>query len=242
MVITSKDNEKIKYLKKLKNNKFMNEEKKFIIEGDHLTKEAFKAGILLETYSVFDTDFNVPNTFVSKGVIKSLSTLNTPSNIIGVCKFIDSKIDMNNNILILDGVQDPGNLGTIIRSSSAFNFNTIVVSKDTVSKYNDKVIRATQGMMFKTNIIEEDLKTFIPYLKEHNYTVYGTNVNNGIDVRYINKNAKIAVIMGNEGQGVSNEVLEEVKDNIYIDLKKDVESLNVAVAASIIMYEINKGE
>ena len=242
MVITSKDNEKIKYLKKLKNNKFMNEEKKFIIEGDHLTKEAFKAGILLETYSVFDTDFNVPNTLVSKSVIKSLSSLNTPSNIIGVCKFIDSKLDMNNNILILDGVQDPGNLGTIIRSSAAFNFNTIVVSKDTVSKYNDKVIRATQGMMIKSNIIEEDLKTFIPYLKGHNYTVYGTNVNNGIDVRNINKNAKIAVIMGNEGQGVSEEVSEEVKDNIYIDLKKDVESLNVAVAASIIMYEINKGE
>ena len=97
-------------------------------------------------------------------------------------------------------------------------------------------------MMFKSNIIEEDLKTFIPYLKGHNYTVYGTNVNNGIDVRNINKNAKIAVIMGNEGQGVSEEVSEEVKDNIYIDLKKDVESLNVAVAASIIMYEINKGE
>ena len=101
MVITSKDNEKIKYLKKLKNNKFMNEEKKFIIEGDHLTKEAFKTGILLETYSIFDTCFNVPNTLVSKGVIKSLSTLNTPSNIIGVCKFIDSKIDMNNKIIYL---------------------------------------------------------------------------------------------------------------------------------------------
>lgn len=242
MIIESKDNKKIKYINKLKNNKFMNEEKKFLVEGEHLVKEASDAGILLETYSVCDVNYGVLNNMVTESVMKHISNLPSISNVIGICKFIEDNDNIGNKIIILDNVQDPGNLGTIIRSSKAFGIGTIVLSKTSVNKYNEKVIRATQGMLFKTNVIVKDLVSFIPTLLEEGYMVYGTNVINGTDIRNIENKNKIAVIMGNEGAGISNEVNELLNENIYINIDKTCESLNVAVAASIIMYELSKGE
>lgn len=241
-MIESKDNNKIKYLRKLQNNKYMMQEKKFIVEGKHLVSEAYKSGVLIETYSLSDINYGVTNYIVSNDVYNSISTLPSKSDVIGLCKFIDENKKLGNKILILDNVQDPGNLGTIIRSSKAFNFDTIVLSNTSVKKYNEKVIRATQGMLFKTNVIVRDLISFIPDLKSSNYTIYGTNVINGINVNSIDKSSKLAVILGNEGTGISNEVSNLVDKNIYIDINSECESLNVAVAASIIMYEINKGE
>lgn len=242
MVIESKENKKIKYLNKLRNNKYMNEEKKFIVEGKHLVEEAKKTGILIETYSTNEINYDVTNNVVSSNVMQYISTLPSTPDVIGICKFIPEKKVLGNKIIILDGVRDPGNLGTIIRSAMAFNIDTIVLSKDSVNKYNEKVIRATQGMLFKVNVIERDLLRFIPSLINDGYNVYGTDVLNGKDITSINKTGKIAIVMGNEGTGVSKEVRSLLKENIYININKDCESLNVSVAASIIMYEISKGE
>ena len=240
MLIESKENKKIKYINKLRNIKYMNEEEKFIIEGEHLISEAKSSNLLLETFSISNCDYDVPNNLVSKDMMNYISTLKSPSNILGICKFKKETNELGDKIIILDNIQDPGNLGTIIRSAKAFNIDTIILSNNSVNKYNEKVIRATQGMIFKINVLSKNLKTFIPYLKENNYTVYKTDVEEGRDVTNINNTEKLAVIMGNEGTGVSSEVKELVDKNIHIKINKACESLNVSVAASIIMYELNK--
>jgi TrmH family RNA methyltransferase len=103
-------------------------------------------------------------------------------------KYIEDSKNLGDKIVILDNVQDPGNIGTIIRTAVAFNYDTIVLSSNSVNKYNEKVIRASQGMLFKINIIEKDLIKFIPELKAQGYDVYGTNVVNGINIKEVNKN------------------------------------------------------
>lgn len=238
-MIESKDNKKIKYLNKLRNNKFMYEEKKFVIEGEHLVKEAYNAGVLLETFSNNEVNYGVPNNLVSLSIMNYISNLSSKTNVIGICKFIKEDVSLSNKVIILDNVQDPGNLGTIIRSAKAFNINTIVLSLNCVNKYNEKVIRAAQGMLFKVNVVTKDLKYFIPYLNKIGYEIYGTDVTNGVDVKNIDKKDKIAVVMGNEGQGIEHEIKKLINKNIYIRIADDCESLNVAVAASIIMYELN---
>lgn len=241
-MIESKENKKIKYIRHLRENKFMKEEKKFVVEGDHLVKEAKLSGVLLETYSTYERDYGVLNNVVSKNVMDYISTLPSSTDVIGVCKFIDNKEELGKRIIILDNVQDPGNIGTIIRSAKAFNVDTVVLGKGTVKKYNEKVIRASQGMLFKVNIIEEDLKTFIPHLKNDGYLVYGTDVIGGNDVKKVNLESNVAIVLGNEGNGVSQDLKELVNDNLYIKINDDCESLNVAVAASILMYEMAKGD
>lgn len=240
-MIESKDNKKIKYINKLRNNKFMNEEKKFIVEGEHLVSEASNAGVLLETFSTYNVNYGVANNEVTESVMNYISILPSKPDVIGICKFVLDKDKIGNKVIILDGVQDPGNLGTIIRSAKAFNIDTIVLSETCVNKYNEKVVRAAQGMLFKVNVIKRDLLEFIPELINDGYFVYGTNVINGKDVSEIESKNKIAVVMGNEGTGITDNVKELLKENVYIKMDDACESLNVAVATSIIMYELSKG-
>lgn len=241
-MIESKDNKKIKYINKLRNNKFMNVEKKFIVEGEHLVREASVAGVLLETFSTYDVNYGVTNNEVTDSVMNYISTLPSRPDVIGICKFALDKDMLGDKIMILDNVQDPGNLGTIIRSAKAFNIDTIVLSETCVNKYNEKVIRAAQGMLFKVNVIKRNLLKFIPQLINDGYLVYGTDVVNGKSVTDIESKNKIAVVMGNEGTGITESVKDLLKENVYIKMNEACESLNVAVAASIIMYEISKGE
>jgi len=237
-MITSVDNKKIKEIIKLKNKKYRKESGLFIIEGEHLVEEAYKHNLLLSVYSLYET--NYPNSeIVSELVMKKISNLDSIPNIIGVCKFKEES-ELGNKILILDGIQDPGNLGTIIRSAVAFSIDTVVLSNDTVDLYNSKVLRATQGMIFNINIISRDLFDFILKLKENNYKIYSTNVVNGIELKNIEFEEKCAIIMGSEGNGVKKEIQDMSDENIYINMNSLCESLNVGVAASIILYELNK--
>lgn len=241
MLITSVDNKKVKNIKKLNKKKYRDEFSEFMIEGEHLVLEAYKNGILKELILEEGTDFNlnVNTTYVTSNVLNYISELSNPPKIIGICTKLQEK-EIGNKILILDGVQDPGNLGTIIRSCVAFNIDTIVLSEDTVDLYNSKVLRATQGMIFNINIIERDLFSFIPTLKEKEYRIYGTKVNGGKSLKNVEKTAKFAIIMGNEGNGVKPEILDMCSDYIYIDMNESCESLNVGVATSIILYELDK--
>lgn len=238
MIITSVNNEKIKYLKKLKNAKFQQEEGLFLVEGDHLVNEAKEAGVLNFTVSLKDANYGVKNIVVTPNVMKSISSLSSLPTTIGVCKYLKENESLGNKVIILDGIQDPGNLGTIIRSSCAFGFTSVILSPNCVKKYNDKVIRSTQGMIFKTNVVTRNLNELIPNLINNGYDVYGTDVISGIDVKNVIKKEKIAVIMGSEGNGISCEVKSLISKNIYISIDDACESLNVAVAASIIMHEL----
>lgn len=241
MLYSSIENKKIKNIKKLYTKKYRDEYNEFLIEGEHLILEAYKKGILKELILEEGTDFklDIETSYVTSSVLKYISELSNPSKIMGICNKIKEK-EIGNKIVILDGVQDPGNLGTIIRSSVAFNIDTIILSNTCVDLYNSKVLRATQGMIFNINIIERDLEDIIPELKLKNYKVYGTKVNGGKSLKDIEKTDKFAIIMGNEGNGVKPEILDMCSDYIYIDMNKSCESLNVGVATSIILYELDK--
>ena len=239
MIIESLDNNRIKNIRKLNEKKYRDEEKLFIVEGEHLVLEAYKTGYLKEVVLCErDIDLDIEKIYVSKNVMNSLSSLPSKVDIIGICKIVDNELDLSSNILILDNIQDPGNLGAIIRSAVAFNLKNIILSNDSVDLYNTKVLRSSQGMNFHLNIVREELTSIIPKLKDNNYIIYGTNVIEGIDVKSVSRDKKYAIIMGNEGNGISKKVNELVDKNIYININKNCESLNVAVSASIILYEL----
>lgn len=241
MIYTSTDNKKIKELKKLNIKKYRDQSNSFLVEGEHLVLEAYKKGLLEELFLEENTklDLDVKTSYLSRNVIKFISELDNPSNIIGLCKKVEEK-EIGNKVLVLDDIQDPGNFGTIIRSAVAFNINTIVVSNNTVDIYNSKVIRASQGMLFNINIIRRDLNVFVPELKKEGYQIYATKVNGGKSLKTIEKMEKFAIIMGNEGAGVSDNLMNLADEYLYIDMNSNCESLNVAVATSIILYELDK--
>ena len=243
MLITSLDNKKIKLYASLNETKNRNINKLFLVMGEHLVREAININnlvdiLVLDGYQL-DFDVNMEITYVTESIMKKISKMPSIPKVIGVCKIIDNKELIGNRILLLDNIQDPGNLGTIIRSSVAFNIDTIVLSNDTVDLYNDKVIRSTQGLLFHTNIIRRDLIEVIKKLKKDNYDILGTNVHNGINLSEV-KSCKFALLMGNEGQGLKEELQNLCDKNIYIPMNSNCESLNVAVATSIILYELNK--
>lgn len=241
MLYTSINNKKIKDLKKLYTKKYRDKLNEFIIEGEHLVIEAYKNGYLKYVILENDTniDLEIEKIYVTNNVLKYISELPSPPKILGICSKLEEK-KIGNKVLILDGIQDPGNLGTIIRSCVAFNIDTIVLSKDTVDLYNLKVLRATQGMIFNINIIIKDIEPILSKLKDENYKIYGTKVNGGKDLKNVEKCEKFAIIMGNEGNGVKDSILNMCDEYVYIDMNANCESLNVAVATSIILYELDK--
>lgn len=239
MIITSLTNQEIKYLDKLKQRKYREKEKKFLVEGEHLVEEARKKNVLEKIIVLEDTkfDFDICKIEVTKEIMKKLSSLDTPPNIIGLCKMMKEQV-LGNKILALDTIQDPGNLGTIIRSAVAFNIDTVILSENTVDLYNPKVIRSTQGMIFHINIIRGDLQEKLLELKEKDIPIYTTNVKEGENIKSVKKLNKFALIMGNEGNGVRSEIASLADKKIYISMNPVVESLNVAVATSILLYEL----
>ncbi len=244
MLITSLDNDKIKKYARLKDKKYRDEENQFIVEGMHLVLEAYKQGLIDEL--ILEQDevslLNCPKVYVTKEIIKKITTLETPANILAVCHKKEVLSEYGNRLLLLDKIQDPGNLGTIIRSAKAFNIDTIILGDETVDIYNPKVVRATQGTMFHLNIVSRNLKELLPELKNQEIPIYGTRVEFGDDISCLkNKDKnKYALIMGNEGNGVSKDILELCDKYIYIDMNHTVESLNVAIATSILLYELNR--
>lgn len=244
MLITSLDNEKVKKLIKLKEKKYRDLYNEFIVEGEHLVVEAYRSGLLEEIFIEQDevTLLNVDITYVTKEILAKVSTLETPTYIIGLCKKREENNDLGNRLLLLDRVQDPGNLGTIIRSSKAFGIDTVVLGDGCVDLYNDKVIRSTQGIGFHMNIVNRNLNDLIVELKEQEIPVLGTKVEFGEDIRTLETRDKerFALIMGNEGRGVDSDILKLCDKYIYIELDSDVESLNVAIASSILLYELSR--
>ena len=244
MLITSLDNDKIKKCLKLKDKKYRDLYSEFLVEGEHLVIEAYRSGLLEEILIKEDevTMLDAPITYISEDIIKSLSTLEAPSHIFGLCKKKEGNKDLGKRILMLDRVQDPGNIGTIIRSSKAFGIDTLVLGEGCCDLYNEKVIRSTQGNGFHMNIINGNLIEMIKDLKAKEVPILGTKVEYGEDIRNLTGRDKecFCLVMGNEGRGVSNEILDLCDKFIYIEMDNQVESLNVGVATSILLYELFK--
>lgn len=241
MLITSKDNNRIKEIRKLLTKKYSLEKGLFVIEGENLIEEAIKNHMLKELYVLEGTacnyDFNYD--YVTEDVMKSISDLKSTPRLLGVSK-IHNTSEIGNKIVILDNIQDPGNAGTIIRSSVAFDADTVIFSKDSVSPYNEKVLRSTGGMIYNTNIIIGDLEELIDKIKEKNIKVVGTSLKKSKSLEELEKMKEFAIIFGNEGNGVRENILSKCDEIIRIDMNPSCESLNVGVSASIVLYHLYK--
>ena len=237
MNYTSINKPYIKELNQLKRKKYRDQTDLFLVEGKHLVTEAYNSGCLKELLVEENIDYKIDvNThIINKSIVKYLSELDNPTGIFGVCKKINHQ-NKNERLLILDGVQDPGNMGTIIRSAKAFDIDKIIINDKCVDPYNSKVIRATQGMIFKVDIEIKELNEYIKEIK-HTHKIYVTKVDGGKSLKKIEKENKFAIIMGSEGQGVSEELQKQADTFLYIPMNEECESLNVAVATSIILYE-----
>lgn len=238
--ITSITNSHIKELAKLKEAKERQKRSEVLVEGIHLVKEASDLGILKEVLIVNEDDYleGVTNILVTSEIIKKLSTTLTPQGVIGVAKIEEKQIEYGDTILILDGVSDPGNFGTIVRSAKAFNVSSIIVAGG-IDIYNEKVVRATQGAIFKMPIVKMELTKAISLLKDKGYLVYTTALKNASDLEDIESVDKYALIVGNEAKGVSREAIDLCDKVIKIKMNECVESLNVAIACAICIYTLN---
>ena len=251
-IIESTKNDWIKQLKKLEKKKYRDSENKYIIEGEHLVEEAILNKAAIETILVTESSQVVYKellnevsreklTQVTDEIIKHLSSLPSPQPIMAVISkdSIENKETKTQHLLLLDNVQDPGNVGTMIRTADAAGFSGVLLGEGTADIYNSKVLRSMQGSQFHINLEEVELKEKIISLKEDGYTIYSTELNEkAISYKEITQTDKMAIIMGNEGQGVSEELLQLSDVNVFIPMKGQAESLNVAVAAGIMMFFI----
>ena len=238
-MITSTNNNTIKTLIKLKQKKYRNQFGYYLIEGEHLVNEALKANQVecIITTKPLKSDLEVIE--VSEEVMAKLAFTKSPSNIMAKCK-IDSnnELMMKKRYLILDDLQDPGNIGTLIRSALAFGIDQIILSKNCVDLYNDKLLRAMQGANFHISCIYGDLTEIIEKLQANGVVVVGSALENGQDISLIEKNEKMAFIVGNEGNGMNQNILDKCDYIGYIPIQT-IESLNVAIAGSILMYHFS---
>ena len=241
-MITSKDNATFKNLMKLHQKKYRQATKTFLIEGAHLVSEAIQAGFASEILMCVEEPNdendarNIKTTYLNRNLFEKLALTKTPQNIMAVCKMKELEIVGHNRLLLLDNIQDPGNLGTLIRSALAFSFDGVILSETTVDVYNEKVIRATQGAIFNIPIIRRNLPQYMLDLKSKDVHVYGTSVKDAQFLKKIGAQSKMAFVLGSEGAGVSDEVLALVDENVMIEMGAFSESLNVAVAGGIIMH------
>lgn len=231
-MITSKDNDKIKYLLKLHTKKYRDQFNAFLVFGDHQIEEANKNGYSLDLYT---SNPNKKGELISEALMKLVSLTETPMDSLGIAKKKE-EVPYSKRILMLDGIQDPGNMGTLIRSAIGFGFNTIISSLDSVDYYHERSIRATQGNLFYANLIKAPLKERIQALKFLGYKVYVTSLKKSKDIKTICPSEKCVVVLGNEGSGVSQAIIDMADELVRIKTN-DIESLNVAMAGTIIMYE-----
>lgn len=253
-VITSKDNEIIKNIRKLKDKKYRDIHKKYIIEGTKLIEEALEEGANIDTVVVCEECVK-DNTldqkllyeiakhnciYVPEKIFGLVTDVTNPQGILAVIdkKYTEDSIDYNQDIIvILDGIQDPGNLGTILRTVDSVGLNQIIVSSKTADAYNPKVVRSTMGAIFRVKIIEsENLVQTIKNLKKRKFKILATSLQTNESIYDIDYK-KIVLVIGNEANGVSDEILENADIKAKIPMLGKTESLNASVATSVILYE-----
>lgn len=238
--VTSRKNEIVLKTLDLRKNKIQFEEEKFIIEGEHLLDMALKTKnvlYILTTKHLNFVDEKINQYIVTKDILEKISTSKSAPNVIAVCSFVKNKLINSKNLVYLDRVQDPGNLGTILRTCLAFCYFNILISEDSANIYNDKVIQSSQGSIFDLNIERISPNDIIKY-KNLGYKIVATSLEkNAINLSNFlnNDNEKYLIIFGNEGNGVRKEILELADYRIFIEMK-NIDSLNVGVAAGIVLY------
>lgn len=233
--ITSRANPKIKEAASFKDGKGAY----FLVEGFHEVSMALHFGLAVSVFSLKPYPCAAKQYIVNESVLAKLTNTRSPEGIVALCKKKEEKPLLSPRVMILDGVQDPGNLGTILRGSLAFGFRDVILGEKCASAYSDKALMASQGAIFGLNIVKSgSLVSMIESLKNADYTLIGTSLKNALPLSELKKQKfdKIAIIVGNEGKGVREEILRLTHQNVRIEME-GIDSLNVAMAASIIMYE-----
>ena len=250
--IESKDNSLFKNIKKLKERRFRDKEGFFILEGLRLIEEAIKANMEIE-HIIISKDYedkfeaflkknnNLYNkiNFLSNNLFMQVASTENPQGIIAVVKKKNNENTLNGDFyLICDKVQDPGNLGTIIRTAHAAGANGIILTKGTVDIYNDKTIRSTMGSIFYIPIFYDDKNyTIIKSLKEDGFSLVATSLAESKNFFEEDLRGKTILAVGNEGNGISDELFELADKKVKIPMPGGAESLNVSIATSIILFE-----
>jgi TrmH family RNA methyltransferase len=248
--IESVNNPKVKQWKKLLTKKERDKSGTFLVEGFHLVEEALKQGeqvleiIVSEQVGLpprWDAG-STPVTLVTEEISNSLSDTEAPQGIYAVCRQENRKVARSDakTFLLIDAVQDPGNLGTMIRTADAAGIDAVVVGRGSVDIFNSKVLRSAQGSHFHLPIIRDDLHEWVDKLKEKNIPVYGTALEGASLFTDTSCGDTFALIVGNEGNGVNKEILSNTTANLYIPIYGKSESLNVAVATGILLYFLKK--
>ena len=241
-MITSTQNAQVKQWQKLKRKKERTKTNTFIIEGFHLVEEAIKSGwtidqiILREETELPEWAQDLEPIRVSDHVFKSITETETPQGIAAVLQMQDKKLKRHNRILLLDAVQDPGNLGTIIRTADAAGYDAVYVGEGSADRYNDKVIRATQGSIFHLPVLTADLALLLPELQENGYTVWAAALEGAVDYRDLTAPDKTALLVGNEGAGIDKRLIAQSDMAVKIPIFGKAESLNVSIATGILLY------
>lgn len=231
MKITSVQNNHIKELVKLKQKKVRDASNSFLVEGEHLIQELQTSNLEFQTLG-FNDSYDIEITDI---VADKLSQTKSGSKVFAHVRMPIWDIPGGNRFLLCDGVQDPGNMGTIIRTAYSFGFDAVIVSEDCVDIYNDKVIRSSQGAVFHMPTIRMSLIQAIDRLRDMNVDVYATNLKEQSYKLSDVQGEQLAFVLGSEGSGVSEAVLDYVENHVIIEMSR-FESLNVAIASAIIAY------
>jgi RNA methyltransferase, TrmH family len=245
-VIQSSQNQTYKDWKKLLRRKGREKAGIYLLEGPHLVTGALKEPDMVKAI-IFDEDFdqqdsfsdrNCPSYQLNKTLFSELSSTETPQGVMAVCAIIErAPSDKGKRFLLIDAVQDPGNLGTIIRTADAAGMDAVYLGTGTVDLYNEKVLRSAQGSHFHIPIIQDALPNVIAELKAKEIPIVGTSLQgNNLGETTMTHGKGFALLVGNEGEGVNKELLKMTDINVKIPIYGQAESLNVAVATGILMY------
>ena len=252
--ITSKNNELIKHIRKLKDKKYRDESNEYVVEGVKLVEEAVKENAKIKQIIVCEDTtrtYEIPTHImleiakyecisVSDKIFNIITQVRNPQGVMAIIEknAQNAKIDYTQDIIVvLDDVQDPGNLGTILRTVDSIGLNQIIVSKGTADAFNSKVVRSTMGAIFRIKIIEvENLAQAIKEMRKHHFKLMVTSLQTKNSIYDIDFYKKIIVI-GNEANGVSKEIQDMADEKAKIPMLGRTESLNASVAAGVVMYE-----
>ncbi|MEF3691632.1 MAG: RNA methyltransferase [Candidatus Moraniibacteriota bacterium] len=252
--LESRDNWKIKNLSKLKLKKYRHKEGKFMVENWKIIQSASAENIYFS--EIFVTkNFLARNKdkleeifgkeeerflfLVSEKLIRQISSLKNPEGVLAVYRSEDSKLDLKGDVVYLDSISDPGNLGTILRSALAFGFEEVVLSEECVDIYNPKVIQAAKDAIFKLKLVFDSRQEVLGKIKKAGLKILVTDVQSGEELEVgLRGNDKVCLILGNESQGVSEELLSQADAKVNIKTTNKIESLNVAVGAGILFDRI----
>ena len=234
--INSRTNQKVVHASKLKTSKGIKEFNEFLIEGKKILKLAIDSGLVKEVFTLKELDINkdIPQYLVSEEIIDKISFNQNPEGIVAICQILPEKPKGKmDKVVYLDNVQDPGNMGTIIRTALALEYDAIILSDNCVSIYNPKVVSAAKGAMFLIPILHGDIQKY----KKNHLVITSTLNERSISLDRVEKPQSFILVLGNEAYGVSEGVIKNSDVFVKIPISK-IDSLNVAIAGAILMYHL----